>query len=122
MRFRKTIGSDGSIRYSTRFIIRPDALVPPAPPKNLPDGSLAREEEMIAAMHKYRVYNSDVEAYLRRLEFEERCGRLTRSMRNRLHNAAIDALQLNVGKFNLQVRIFRARGHFRLAAGSDLRH
>lgn len=77
---------------------------------------------MIAAMRRYRVYNSDVESYLRGLEFEEKCGRITHGIRDRLHNAAIDALRLNVGNFNLQVQIFRARSHFRLAAGSDLRH
>lgn len=77
---------------------------------------------MIAAMFKYRVYNSDVEVYVRRLEFEEQCGRLTRAGRNRLHNGAIDTLRKNVDQFNLQIRIFKARGSLRLVAGSDVRH
>jgi hypothetical protein len=75
MRFRKTLLPDGSIHYSSRLI--PDLpLIPPAPPSTLPDGTIADEPQMIAAMYRYRIYNNVVEAYLTRLEFEERRGRI----------------------------------------------
>lgn len=77
---------------------------------------------MIAAMYRFRVYNSDVETYLKRLEFEERHGRINRATRDRLHNLAVDTLQQIVGQFNLQVRIFKARKTCRLVAGGDVRH
>jgi hypothetical protein len=77
---------------------------------------------MIAAMHRFRVYNSDVEAYLRRLEFEKHHGRIDRATQHQLHNLAIDTLQKVVGRFNLQVRLFKVRQSSRLVAGSDVRH
>lgn len=97
-------------------------LVLPEPPGFLSDGHLASQEEMIAAMFKYRVFDSDTQAHLRRLEFEESCGRLARWIRNRLHNAAVDSLDQAMRKFNLQVQIFTARESVRRPAAGHPSH
>jgi hypothetical protein len=95
---------------------------PPPAPSHVPDGRIADEPEMIAAMLRYRQYNADVNAWLESLEVEAGAGRITDSTHTRLHNAAVDKLHHVVGRFNRQVRIYKARQHLRLASGHERRH
>jgi hypothetical protein len=83
--------------------------LPPAPSK-VPDGSTASESEMVAAMQTLKRYNTDVNNYIKCLEFENRQNRLSSDEQGRLHNATIDSLKLIADKFNEQVRVFKGRG------------
>lgn len=87
----------------------------PAPPAAMPDGSTAGRQEMLAAMWAVRRYNSNIETYLKWLEFEEMSCRIDATTRTRLHNAAVDTLRETVERFNRQVRLFEARDDVRPA-------
>lgn len=82
--------------------------LPPAPTK-VPNGASASEPEMIAAMQTLKRYNTDVNNYVKCLEFEANQNRLSRVEQERQHNAAIDGLQVVAAKFNEQVRLFKAK-------------
>jgi len=82
--------------------------LPPAPSK-VPDGTSATEAEMVAAMQTLKHYNTDVDNYVKCLEFEANQNRLSRDEQTRQHNAAIDGLQAIAAKFNEQVRLFKAK-------------
>ena len=92
----------------------------PKAPESIPDGSKATEEEMVAAMGNFKAFNSDVNAYLECLEKEtsdkiSSAGGSTsavmqiKSMQAKKHNAAVSDLKDIAGKFNEQVRAFKAR-------------
>jgi hypothetical protein len=85
-----------------------DCKLPPAPSK-VPDGNTAQEQEMMAAMQTLKKYNTDVNNYIKCLEFEANQNRLSRDEQARQHNAAIDTLQTVAAKFNEQVRLFKSR-------------
>ena len=82
--------------------------LPPAPTK-VPNGVQATEPEMIAAMQTLKRYNSDVNNYVKCLEFEANQNRLSRDEQARKHNGAIEGLQIIAGKFNEQVRLFKSK-------------
>lgn len=82
--------------------------LPPAPNK-VPDGTSASEQEMVVAMQTLKRYNTDVNNYVKCLEFEATQNRLSRDEQARQHNSAIDGLQAVAAKFNEQVRLFKAR-------------
>ena len=81
----------------------------PPPPSKVPDGASATEQEMIVAMQTLKRYNTDVNNFVKCLEFEATQNRLSRNDQARQHNAAIDGLQSVAAKFNEQVRLFKAR-------------
>lgn len=82
--------------------------LPPAPSK-VPDGSTASEQDMVVAMQTLKRYNTDVNNYVKCLEFEANQNRMSRDEQARQHNAAIDGLQTVAAKFNEQVRIFKSK-------------
>src|SRR3954469_927474 len=86
-----------------------DCALPTAPGK-VPDGSSAKEPEMVAAMQTLKQYDSDVNTYVKCLEFEAKQNRLSREEQARRHNQAMDSLTATAAKFNEQVRLFKAKG------------
>lgn len=82
--------------------------LPPAPSK-IPDGSTASQQEMITAMETIKQYNSDVQTYLKCLDFETRQNQLSPSDQTALHNEAVDQLSHVADEFNEQVRTFKAK-------------
>jgi hypothetical protein len=87
---------------------RADCLLPP-PPSKIPNGAVANQQEMVTAMQTLRDYNGDVSVYLKCLEFETKENRLSASIRDLRHNAAIEQLQEVADKFNEQVRVFKSK-------------
>jgi hypothetical protein len=81
---------------------------PPAPSK-IPDGSTATQQEMITAMETIKQYNSDVQTYLKCLDFEARQNQLSTGDQTNLHNAAVEQLSRIADEFNVQVRTFKAK-------------
>lgn len=86
-----------------------DCTAPVAPTK-VPDGSTAPEAEMVAAMQTLKRYDTDVNTYMKCLEFEAKQNRLSRDEQARRHNAAMESLTSIAAKFNEQVRVFKAKG------------
>ena len=68
----------------------------PSAPEAPPDGATATKEQMIAAKHNFDHYNSEMNAYLDCIKLE-------------MDNAAVDELQANVGRFNEQLKIYKAK-------------
>jgi hypothetical protein len=86
-----------------------DCTTPVAPTK-VPDGATAVEADMVAAMQTLKRYDTDVNTYVKCLEFEAKQNRLSREEQARRHNQAMDALTQIAAKFNEQVRVFKAKG------------
>ena len=82
--------------------------LPPAPSK-IPDGSTATQQEMVTAMETIKQYNSDVQSYLKCLDFEARQNQLTPGDQTTLHNAAVEQLSHVADQFNVQVRSFKSK-------------
>ncbi|HJS91820.1 MAG TPA: hypothetical protein VJ738_17765 [Steroidobacteraceae bacterium] len=82
--------------------------LPPAPSK-IPDGSTATQQEMITAMETIKQYNSDVQTYLKCLDFEARQNQLSATDQMNLHNAAVDRLTRVADEFNTQVKTFKSK-------------
>ena len=80
-------------------------------PSKVPDAATATEPEMLSAMQTLKHYNTDVNNYIKCLEFEANQGRLSRDAQARLQNAAVDTLRAIADRFNEQVRRFNAKGH-----------
>ena len=85
-----------------------DCRLPPAPSK-IPDGSTATQQEMITAMETIRQYNSDVQTYLKCLDFEVRQNQLGADDQMSLHNAAVEQLTRIADEFNAQVKTFKSK-------------
>jgi hypothetical protein len=97
----------------------------PTAPQAPPDGATATRDQMIAAKHDFDRYNGEMTAYLDciNLEIDSAGPKDTSKMkadekkkldeqRNVLtqkHNAAFDELQAAVGRFNEQLKIFKAK-------------
>jgi hypothetical protein len=96
---------------------RAQADCSPPTPSAIPDGATASEQEMLAAMKAFKQYDAAANAYLKCLETEtlaqiakrsgERASLKDKQME--AHNATVDTLQSNAGKFNKQVRIYKER-------------
>lgn len=93
----------------------------PKAPEKLPDGRVATMEEMLAGKKAVQEYNTAMESYLSclKLEHDERIAgageTLTAEQKAELdkreaqkHNAAIDELEAVAGRFNEQVKIYKA--------------
>jgi hypothetical protein len=88
----------------------------------MPDGTKATEEEMVAGMKAIKDYNSSVTAYLSCLEIEMQASISAagadapadqivqiKSIHSKRHNAAVEELETHAGRFNEQVRAYKAR-------------
>ncbi len=85
-----------------------DCALPTAPTK-IPDGTSAKEPEMVAAMQTLKQYDTDVNTYVKCLEFEAKQNRLSREEQARRHNQAMDSLTQTAAKFNEQVKVFKSK-------------
>jgi len=96
----------------------------PSAPDAPPNGATATKEEMIAAKHAFDHYNTDMNAYLDciKLEMDSAVPKDTSKlsadekkkaeehlkMLTQKNNAAVDELQANVGRFNEQLKAYKA--------------
>lgn len=81
----------------------------PVAPTKVPDGATAPESEMVSAMQTLKRYDTDVNTYVKCLDFEAKQNRLTKDEQGRRQNAALDTLAGIAAKFNEQVRVFKAK-------------
>jgi len=97
----------------------------PRAPDAPPDGATATKEQMITAKHDFDRYNSERNAYLDciKLEMDSAVPKDTsklspdekkkaeehEKMLVQKNNAAVDELQANVGRFNEQLKIYKAK-------------
>jgi hypothetical protein len=101
-----------------------DCIYPKAP-DTPPDGNTATRDQMIAAKHDFDRYNGEMNTYLDCLKLETDAAtpkdpsKLSADEKKKAaeqqkilaqkNNAAVDELQAAVGKFNEQLKIFKAR-------------
>lgn len=88
----------------------------PKAPAQIPSGSSATEQEMIAAMQAFKAYNDDVKAFQTCLDTETKekaaAGGQTmqfKAMQAKKLAAAVEELEQKAKAFNEQVRIFKAK-------------
>lgn len=96
----------------------------PQSPATPPDGNTATREEMIVAKHDFDRYNGEMNVYLDCLNLEmdtapKDVSKLTADEKKRAdqeqkilvqrHNAAVDELTAVVGRFNEQLKLFKAK-------------
>ena len=97
----------------------------PRAPDTPPDGNTATKDQMIAAKHDFDRYNTEMNGYLDCLKGEIDAAtpkdptKLTPDQKKKAddalkilvqkNNAAVDELQANVGRFNEQLKIFKAK-------------
>ena len=97
----------------------------PRAPDAPPDGNTATKDQMIAAKHDFDRYNTEMNGYLDCLKGEIDAAtpkdptKLTPDQKKKSddalkilvqkNNAAVDELQANVGRFNEQLKIFKAK-------------
>lgn len=79
----------------------------------LPDGKTASKEDMLAAQKSVKAYVEEMEAYLRCLEDEiaalgEEATEEHVLIRDKRHNAAVDAMDTVAANFNFAVREYKA--------------
>ena len=96
----------------------------PRAPDSTPDGKTATKDQMIAAKHDFDRYNTEMNAYLDclKLEMDSAAPKDTSKLsadekkkgdeQNKIlvqkNNAAVDELQANVGRFNEQLKAYKA--------------
>lgn len=98
------------------------ACVYPKAPENIPDGSTAKLEEMLAAQKALKAYNDDIKAYTDCLqqEYDETVARegdklspenkeAMKRIQIDKNDAAVAEAEAVTARFNEQVRIFKAR-------------
>jgi hypothetical protein len=99
----------------------------PRSPDAPPDGNTATKEQMIAAKHDFDRYNTEMNAYLDCLNQQIKdttpkdVSKLSPDEKKKVdeqqkilvqkNNAAVDELQANVGRFNEQLKIFKAKNN-----------
>lgn len=88
---------------------------------DVPDGSTATKEEMIAGQRSVKAYMGAMEAYLSCIEsaeqetvagtdqMDEDAKQQRIEMYNKKYNAAVDEMNLVAEEFNLQVRAYKER-------------
>ena len=97
----------------------------PRSPDAPPDGNTATRDQMIAAKHDFDRYNNEMNAYLDCIKLEmdtatpKDPSKLTADEKKKAdeqvkiltqkNNAAVDELQAVVGRFNEQLKIFKAK-------------
>ena len=89
---------------------------------DVPDGSTATKEEMIAGQRGVKAYMSAMEVYLSCIEaaeqetvaatgdIDEEAKQQRIEMYNKKYNAAVDEMNLIAEEFNIQVRAYKERG------------
>jgi hypothetical protein len=95
----------------------------PAAPPEVPDGATATREQMVAAHATVKAFDEattiysqcvDATAYQATVQFKatatEADNAAVGSLQTQLHNAAIDRDQALANRFNVQLRLFKARG------------
>lgn len=108
MRFRRITIPTLFVGFLIAVNAQADCLLPAAP-YGIPNGGDAKEQELIAAMHKLQQYNADVENYLQCLDGETKLNHISPSTQDRLHNQAVDSLQKVANRFNEQVRRYKLK-------------
>jgi hypothetical protein len=96
----------------------------PSAPAALPDGNTATKDEMIAAKHDFDRYNGEMNSYLDCLKLEMDASakdptKLSPDEKKKYeeqqkilvqkNNSAVDELQAVVGRFNEQLKIYKAK-------------
>jgi hypothetical protein len=97
----------------------------PASPAAPPDGNTATKDQMIAAQHDFKSYNDNMNAYLDCIKLEidsatpkdpsklspdeKKKADQALKILSQKNNAAVDELSAVVGRFNEQLRIFKAK-------------
>jgi hypothetical protein len=97
----------------------------PKSPDAPPDGATATKEQMIAASQDFKRYNADMNAYLECIKLEMDAAepkdpsKLSADDKKKMaehhnmlaqkNNAAVDELQAVVGRFNEQLKIYKAK-------------
>jgi predicted outer membrane protein len=93
----------------------------PGPPKDLPDGSTAAKDEMLAGVKAISGYQADMAEYLDCIEADqivatqaladddEEAKKRSKSNFDKKYNAAVDEQTKTVEMFNLEIRAFKAR-------------
>ena len=93
----------------------------PASPKNLPNGSTATKEEMIAGVKTIAKYQEDMATYLSCIEAEEVVAmqaladddedgkRQRKAMFDKKYNAAVDEQTRTVEQFNVEIRAYKTK-------------
>ena len=96
----------------------------PQSPAKPPDGNTASRDEMVAAKKDFDRYNGEMNVYLDCLNLEmdaapKDLSKLSADEKKKAdqeakilvqrHNAAVDELQAVVGRFNEQLKIFKAK-------------
>ena len=93
----------------------------PAPPKDLPDGSSATKDAMLAGVKAISVYQADMAEYLSCLEADqivatqaladddEEGKKRSQSNFDKKYNAAVEDQTKTVEQFNLEIRTYKAR-------------
>ena len=119
----------GAITVRSRLTPAPDtgrnvfaACGIPAAPIDPPVGASASQAQMVAAHSAVKAYDANTTSYLQcldstaaRLEAQFPSGsadaglRKVRALHVQLHNAAIDKDQSAADRFNIQLRVFKAR-------------
>jgi hypothetical protein len=101
------------------------ACVYPTAPAAPPDGNTATKDQMIAAKHDFDRFNGEMNVYLDCLKLEtdnvapKDPSKLTSDEKKKIadqqkilaqkNNAAVDDLQAVVGRFNEQLKIYKAK-------------
>src|SRR5690348_6299391 len=83
-------------------------VLPPSP-NRLPNGSTATDDEMQVAVSVMSQYETDVNNYLKCLQFEVSQKLLSDAERARLSAEALDRHQATITLFNAQMRLYMAR-------------
>ena len=97
----------------------------PKSPDAPPDGATATKDQMVAAAQGFKRYNGDMNTYLDCLKLEmdaatpkdpsklsadekKKADQQSKVLAQK-NNAAVDELQANVGRFNEQLKIYKAK-------------
>ena len=97
----------------------------PKSPDAPPDGATATKGQMVAASQAFKQYNSDMNAYLQCIKLEmdndqpkdpsklspdeKKKAAERHNLLAQKNNAAVDELQAVVGRFNEQLKIYKAK-------------
>ncbi len=97
----------------------------PKSPDAPPDGNTATKDQMVAAAQDFKRYNTEMNGYLDCLQLEidsaapkdpsnltadeKKKAQQQQNILTQKHNAAVDELQAVVGRFNEQLRIYKAK-------------
>ena len=108
------------LALGTAAVAQADCAYPRAPDAP-PDGNTASKDQMIAAKHDFDRYNGEMNSYLDCLKLEMDAAapkdpkkptadeKKQAAILVQKNNAAVDELQAVVGRFNEQLKIYKAK-------------